>query len=133
MNTKYCGSCKKTKSISLFSKNPTKKDGLQTKCKECQKRYSRAHYKENKQLYLNHNKKAKQTKKEFVDSGKTKCCKCGESELCCLDYHHLDESTKLFELSKYHLHTLVKIKAEIAKCIVVCANCHRKIHNGIVT
>lgn len=50
-----------------------------------------------------------------------------------LDFHHIDESTKEFELSQRDLtRNWEKIVAEAKKCLLVCANCHREIHAGIV-
>jgi hypothetical protein len=39
---KYCSGCKKNLSLSLFSKNKNKKDGLHTNCKDCNKSYRNA-------------------------------------------------------------------------------------------
>lgn len=46
------------------------------------------------------------------------------------DFHHIDPSTKINHIaemvnSSYSLDTL---KAEIKKCILLCANCHRVLH-----
>lgn len=56
-------------------------------------------------------------------------CKCNAA----LDFHHVDESEKEFNLSLRGLtRSWKKIKQEINKCILVCANCHREIHAGII-
>lgn len=63
----------------------------------------------------------------------TLSCKfCSEKESCCLDFHHLDPSKKDFEIGRIHSKNLDYIKKEASKCIVVCSNCHRKIHAGII-
>ena len=50
-----------------------------------------------------------------------------------LDLHHLDAATKEFGLSSQGLtRGWEKVKAEADKCILVCANCHREIHAGLV-
>lgn len=50
-----------------------------------------------------------------------------------LDFHHLDEKNKKFGLSKDGItRSWEKTKAELQKCILVCANCHREIHAGIL-
>jgi hypothetical protein len=62
---------------------------------------------------------------------KTLCCSaCGENDPVCIDFHHVDRSLK-----KESVHRMAStgtgittIKAEIAKCIPLCANCHRKLH-----
>ena len=59
---------------------------------------------------------------------------CGYSkDKTALDFHHIDESTKEFGLSDRGMtRSWEKIKAEVAKCILVCANCHREIHSGSI-
>ncbi|MCI6458491.1 MAG: hypothetical protein MSA56_12565 [Clostridium sp.] len=59
-----------------------------------------------------------------------KCEMCGlEDEPYMYDFHHKDPNEKDFSLgsktstTKWHL-----IEAELDKCMLLCANCHRKIH-----
>lgn len=61
------------------------------------------------------------------------CECCGYKEhACALDFDHLDPSTKLRDISKMHTTSIPKLKAEMAKCQVLCANCHRiKTHNPL--
>jgi hypothetical protein len=74
----------------------------------------------------------KQMVREYIYSAKECCSRCPETTPICLDLHHVDPSTKKFTLSgKAHNHSMEAIKAEIAKCIVLCANCHRKEHARI--
>lgn len=59
------------------------------------------------------------------------CVICGESDPCCLEFHHIFPDEKLFSLSK-RLHkdiTEEDVKREMNKTCLLCANCHRKIHN----
>lgn len=69
---------------------------------------------------------------EWVDAFKAKCgcTKCGEKDPACLDLHHLDPSTKVMAVSVMvaRLVPLIEIMSEVEKCIVICANCHRKLH-----
>ena len=58
-----------------------------------------------------------------------KCKTCGESHYACLEFHHLDPSKK--ELSVAEMadkQNWKELMAEIRKCEVLCANCHRKFH-----
>jgi len=73
-------------------------------------------------------------KKKMVDLRGGKCQICGYSRcLIALDFHHIDESTKEFGLSQRDLtKSWVKILVELNKCVLVCANCHREIHAGLV-
>jgi len=79
--------------------------------------------------------KAVQRNREFVAEYKKHCkCKfCGEKRSLALDFHHTDPSNKKAKVS-----TLVKdsysiktIQAEIDKCEIICANCHRVLHYNI--
>jgi len=45
------------------------------------------------------------------------------------DFHHVDSSLKRFELSKLNTQSLSLIQEEVAKCIPLCANCHRTLHH----
>jgi len=57
-------------------------------------------------------------------------CKCGENHVACLSFHHLDAGLKedaVYKLAKSPV-SLDRLQAEIDKCIVVCENCHKKIH-----
>lgn len=63
-----------------------------------------------------------------------KCKKCGYNKcLAALDFHHKDPSKKDFGLSVRGLTKGWKfIKAEIKKCVLLCANCHREEHDSEV-
>lgn len=58
------------------------------------------------------------------------CSRCPERDIDCLDFHHVDPTTKRFTIGKYRhdIPSIDNLKAEIAKCVVLCANCHRKQH-----
>jgi hypothetical protein len=131
---KTCTLCKATKDVSFFNKKKTTKDGLQNVCSECNRKNLKRHYVKNKDSYLEKNTKARREKREFIDSLKIglQCEKCGEKEICCLDFHHMkDKDFEIANASNRNL-SLERIKKEIKKCICVCANCHRKIHAGII-
>jgi len=62
-----------------------------------------------------------------------KCVLCGYNKCQdALDFHHKNPNKKDFGLSVKGLtRSWDKIKSEIDKCALVCANCHREIHAGI--
>ena len=62
-----------------------------------------------------------------------KCEQCPESHPACLEFHHTDPNTKDLEVSvtiKYGW-SISHILEEIAKCKVLCKNCHAKLHWAI--
>lgn len=63
-----------------------------------------------------------------------KCVACGELEKACIDYHHVDPTSKENTISSILLRSWCyeELEAELAKCIPLCANCHRKHHAGLI-
>lgn len=54
------------------------------------------------------------------------CSICGyKKHAVALDFHHRDPAEKIERITQMVTWAKVKIKAEVAKCDVVCANCHR--------
>lgn len=132
---KLCNKCSSRKPLSAFSKNKARKDGLAYACKECIRSYSKEHYKKNIKIYKNKARKwANKAREKYQEYKATLSCNvCGESEPCCLDFHHRDPETKDFTLSKASAGmSLKRIKEEIEKCVVLCSNCHRKVHAGVL-
>ncbi len=88
------------------------------------------HYQRNKKNYLvkaKENKEAyKQWWKEYKDS--LYCEECGEDHPATIDFHH--EGDKEIEVSNAIRRGWGKerVMVEVAKCKVLCANCHRKLH-----
>ena len=70
---------------------------------------------------------------EYLQQIKTKarCAYCGENHPATLQFHHRDPSQKEFNVGEFvtrQLGGIEKLKKEIEKCDVVCANCHLKYH-----
>lgn len=73
---------------------------------------------------------------ECIQSRGGKCEICGyDKNISALEFHHKDPNEKDFQLDIRHFsnHTISKLKSELDKCILVCANCHREIHNPQLT
>ena len=82
--------------------------------------------------YLKQQERALTRKLELIEEKGGKCEICGyDKNIAALDFHHLNPEAKLFQLDSRHLSntTIVKLREEADKCILVCANCHREIHN----
>jgi hypothetical protein len=59
-----------------------------------------------------------------------RCEICGYSKCIeALDFHHLDSFTKDFTISD-RMTSFEAIEAELKKCVLLCANCHREVHAG---
>lgn len=59
-----------------------------------------------------------------------KCARCTETNSVCLDFHHINPKEKKYLIPRMVQNGLSKatILKEISKCILLCANCHRKEH-----
>lgn len=118
METKICSDCGIEKNLDEYRYNRY----IRSICKSCFKKENR---KRNTKIH-----KKKQTYK------KCGCAICGEQTICCLVLHHAIEGNqhrytngKPRQPSNLGLDTYFK---EITKCIVVCHNCHAKIHAGLI-
>lgn len=78
-------------------------------------------------------KRRRNVKKLAVEYKGGKCCKCGYDKcIGALEFHHLDPKEKDFHLGKGGVTRSWKIiKLELDKCILVCSNCHREIHEEL--
>lgn len=64
-----------------------------------------------------------------------KCQVCGYYKYQgALDLHHIDRSQKAFNFSDNgYTRSWARVKEELDKCALVCANCHREVEAGIIT
>jgi hypothetical protein len=62
-----------------------------------------------------------------------KCEKCGYNRCnSALEFHHINPNEKDFAIGeKGHSRSWERVQKEIDKCIMVCANCHREIHEEL--
>lgn len=100
--------------------------------KEKSKEYQKKWYQKNKEAHdLRTKKKRKEIDNWFKELKSTlKCSNCAENHIACLEFHHKDKDTKIYNVSGMGRRYASKqlILDEIAKCEVLCANCHRKLH-----
>lgn len=76
-----------------------------------------------------HRKRIRDT---LLEDAGGKCSRCGYDRCThALEFHHCDPSTKGFELSKLSTN-LERARAEAAKCVLLCANCHAEEHAGMM-
>jgi hypothetical protein len=69
---------------------------------------------------------------EIAEFKKTGCLLCPENEPCCLVAHHTDPKQKDFDIAQAatHQYGRARFTRELAKCVCLCENCHRKVHAG---
>jgi hypothetical protein len=128
------------KDESDFNRNKSKKDGLNTICKECSKKRSRQYYADNREKHIRvcrakRKKTATEAQVKINELKSQRGCEmgCGEIETCCLDFHHhANNKEDTICNMVYSGCCWETIKKEIDKCRIVCSNCHRKIHAGIL-
>jgi hypothetical protein len=86
--------------------------------------------------YANRQKRAKENKEKLTLLKESmSCVACGEYHpASCMDHHHLNPNIKEKGVSQMiQANSWAKIQEEIEKCVLVCSNCHRKIHSGLLT
>src|SRR5258708_4524801 len=87
----------------------------------------RRHYYANKEKYLEKNKKRRQQMRDYVHDIKTltPCTDCGISyPAYVMDFDHLGDKEETISRIVLRL-SFKRLTAEIAKCEIVCSNCHR--------
>jgi predicted HNH restriction endonuclease len=91
------------------------------------------YYEKNKEkVYRRKMERRKRLKREILKMLGGKCSKCGYNK-CenALDFHHKeDKEGTINRLLKNE--SREKILKEAKKCILLCANCHREVHQGSV-
>jgi len=129
-----CTKCGNDKPESAFTIRNKKLGVRHRTCMVCMRAYRNAHYARNKPSYIEKSKKNKKTAKQaayvfLVEYRKTHpCVDCGEADHVVLDFDHKNPSEKTACISRMAADgfSLDKIKKEMEKCDVRCANCHRR-------
>lgn len=90
-----------------------------------------------------HNKRQQTTRQRNMEyfktlyGGKCQCCAYDRSYNS-LEFHHLDPNEKSRKISGKSIGLLMNTKGikiaeeELRKCILLCANCHREVHDGSI-
>jgi hypothetical protein len=110
-------------------------------CKACQRAYSKRHYLANKSKHnvrrrANSRANRNAAVARIREAKQRPCTDCGnEYPYYVMDFDHVGED-KLMNIAKMAGLSWARIEAEIAKCEVVCSNCHRirtwqRLHNGM--
>lgn len=133
MASKICNHCHEEKDVSEFSWRYKDKGIRQPTCKVCQRKQHKAWYarhgKKHRKRVVENQQAIKNANKQWVWDylSNHPCVDCGENDPMILEFDHV-RGKKRNSISRlvgegYGLET---IQAEIAKCVVRCANCHRR-------
>lgn len=127
---KRCSWCGLDRPLDEFAKRG---NGHQGHCKPCNRTYQREHYIKNKSQYLSNAKDWKQQRKRSnhlamrTYLAEHPCVDCGETDPVVLEFDHIDRTTKTASVSELlHTQSMERVLLEVAKCQVLCANCHRR-------
>ncbi len=118
-----CSKCNATKPLKEFVRNEQHK----TTCKNCHKKKVYGWRSENPVRTQRISHRNYISSAEFIRSFKSgkKCTDCGIIyPYFVLDFHHLQD--KEWNVSKLYQKSRSRIKEEMNKCVLICANCHRE-------
>jgi hypothetical protein len=126
-----CSRCGEIKPATAFSWRRRAKGQRDTFCRPCRSAYGREHYEAHRQRYID---QAAESKRRLtlertlylLDYFKSHpCVDCGELDPVVLEFDHLRD--KSFTIGQaLSRKGWANILAEMEKCEVVCANCHRR-------
>ncbi len=126
-----CGRCGETKPVEEFAWRRKRKLQRDNYCRPCRSAYGREHYLANKQHYIDEAARRKNLELErrtlylIEFFAANPCTDCGETDPTVLEFDHLRD--KSFNLSGgIRDRNWQSVLDEMAKCEVVCANCHRR-------
>lgn len=127
---KICYTCKVDKDETEFNKRG---NHLQSYCRQCARLKHKKFYQDNKAHCIEYSLNAKWQIRanalQFVmDYCKDGCSECNEKDFTCLEFDHIDPTTKRMNISIMvgRGYSINSIKAELVKCRILCANCHKK-------
>jgi len=133
IETKRCYDCGLTKPIDNFAFYNKAKGTRQGRCRVCHAKYRRQHHVRNRDIFIRqemsrierYRHENRPLLREYLRSHP--CVDCGETDIVVLDFDHRDPAAKSHSVIVLATHkSWQRVLAEIAKCEVRCANCHRK-------
>lgn len=133
---KRCCRCKKEKLLWHFATDRSSKDGKQSRCKKCCQVYARKQYEQKRDYCIEKSSRrvyyilAENQEKSRQYKSEIGCKYCSENDPVALDFHHKFGDKEYTISSKMSTLRWTQLLIEIAKCDVLCSNCHRKFHAG---
>lgn len=137
MIERFCPDCGCNKPIEEFAFKNKARGTRQAYCNEHRRAREKSRYQRIKATVISKVRERQAEYKREIDEWKLQfsCAVCGEDDSCCIDFHHRDPSEKEMGISQMKMngYTLARVQEEAAKCVPLCANCHRKVHAGVIT
>jgi hypothetical protein len=129
---KRCSMCREWKPLDEFHRSRSGRDGRQNNCKPCNievnKRWYRQHPEARSQRMDDYARRRREDgHRRILDYLRSHpCVDCGERDPVVLEFDHLRDKVRNVSAMANACQPWETIEAEIAKCEVVCANCHRR-------
>jgi hypothetical protein len=121
-----CSRCKEMLPASAFNRHG--RGGRQWWCRECFKSYFRErgekHLEQVKAGKRRRSAEARSIVRRYLEN--TPCSDCGEADSLVLEFDHLRDKRAAVSWLRVNAAGCRALLDEIAKCEVVCANCHRR-------
>lgn len=139
--TGYCRGCRNIKTRALYKKNPKKFQTRNRKWTVANRAqvtattvaWQKAHPGKVKEAQRKNRKKNRAAWLEIIRlRGLDQCSSCGyRRNFAAIEFHHANPNEKDSALSCFikRSPSAARIK-ELDKCIALCANCHRELHNA---
>ena len=126
---KMCYGCNTEKDESEFHKETKRKDGLATQCKACRSAWYKKTYPTRAARFRETNNARRLELRDKINELKQQPCKdCGQSfPPYVMDFDHRGNEEKKGNIARLVTQSVswATMAEEIAKCDLVCANCHR--------
>lgn len=129
---KICSKCGLEKDENEFSWKIKSKNLLQSKCKNCHADYAKDYHDNNKPIRLTqikrNNSKYRSQIRDYIWNylKSNPCVDCGENNPIVLEFDHKSDKKFVISSAVKSNRNLKSVVAEINKCDIRCANCHRK-------
>jgi hypothetical protein len=124
--TKTCGKCKRALPLDAFNRMG---EGLQHWCRECFRVYFRERGDVHRRQVAERQRRISEAARAVVVDHLSRhpCRHCGEPDVAVLEFDHVEGKTQDVAFLIGHGASAERLRDEIARCEVRCANCRRRV------
>jgi len=126
-----CVVCKEHKDETEYNWRNKKLGIRKNYCRLCDRKIKKEYYQRNRSKVIQENVERHNNNRDRFNEWKStlSCRRCGEADIACLDFHHIDPTQKDLSIAELlSNNSFKKIAEELKKCVCICRNCHGKIH-----